>query len=102
MTRLYPRCRVKAPPGEIGIAAPRRLGRDPRVRTLSVTEEVAALLTSRRCFTEVGHEAQKPGIGMCLAGGNLGVLAFSAYMALGTASSASAAMFMGLGLPGRG
>ncbi len=40
---------------------------------------------------------------MCLAGGNLGVLAFSAYMALGTASSASAeAMFMGLGLPGRG
>ncbi len=38
---------------------------------------------------------------MCFAGGNLGVLAFSAYMALGTASSASAAMFMGLGdLPG--
>ncbi len=96
---------MKTPPGEVGIAAPRRLGRDPLVRTLSPTEEVAALLTSRRCFTEVGHEAQKPGIGMCLAGGhlsNLGVLAFSAYMALGTASSASAAMFMGLGLPGRG
>ncbi len=34
---------------------------------------------------------------------NLGVLAFSAYMALGTASPASAnAMFMGLCLPGRG
>ncbi len=96
---------MKTPPGEVGIAAPRRLGRDALVRTLSPTEEVAALLTSRRCFTEVRHEAQKPGIGMCLAGGrlsNLGVLAFSAYMALGTASSASAAMFMGLGLPGRG
>ncbi len=55
---------------------------------------------------EVGHEVQKPGIGMCLAGGhlsNLGVLAFSAYMAIGAAASASAeAMFMGLGLPGRG
>ena len=96
---------MKAPPGEAGTAALRRLGRDPLVRTLSPTEEIAALLTSRRCFTEVGHEAHKPGIGMWLAGGhlsNLGVLAFSAYMALGTASSASAAMFMGLGLPGRG
>ncbi len=85
-----------------GTAASRRLGCDPLVRTLSTAEEVAALLTSRRWFTEVSHEAQKPGIGICLARGNLGVLAFSAYMALGTASSASAAMFMGLGLPGRG
>jgi hypothetical protein len=39
---------VKAPPGGAGIAVPRRLGRDPLVRTLSVTEEVAALLTSRQ------------------------------------------------------
>ena len=45
------------PPGEAGTAAPRRLGRDPLVRTLSATEEVAALLTSRRCFTEVSDEA---------------------------------------------
>jgi hypothetical protein len=50
---------VKAPPGEAGIAAARRLGRDPLVRTLSATEEVAALLTSRRCFTEVSHEAHR-------------------------------------------
>jgi hypothetical protein len=42
---------------------------------------------------------------MCLAGGHLsslGVLVFSAFVAPGTASSVSAAMFMGLGLPGRG
>ena len=38
---------MKAPPGEAGTAAPLRLGRDPLVRTLSVTEEVAALLTSK-------------------------------------------------------
>ena len=30
-----------------------------RVRTLSATKEVAALLTSRRWFTEVSHEAHK-------------------------------------------
>ena len=53
--------RLKTPPGEVGIAALRRLGRDPLVRTLSVTEKVAALLTSRRCFTEVRHDSQKPG-----------------------------------------
>jgi hypothetical protein len=51
-----------------GIAALLRLGCDPLVRTLSVTEEVAALLTSRRWFTEVSHEAHKPGIGIYLAG----------------------------------
>ena len=44
---------------------------------------------------------------MCLAGGhlsNLGILAFSAFVALGTASPAFAeAMFMGLcEVPGRG
>ncbi len=57
------------PPGEIGIAAPRRLGCDSLAYTLSETGEIAALLTSRRWFTEVSHEAQKPGIGMCLARG---------------------------------
>ncbi len=40
------------PPGEAGTAALRRLGRDALTRTLSVTEEAAALLTSRRWFTE--------------------------------------------------
>jgi hypothetical protein len=39
---------VKAPPGETGTAASHRLGRCPLVRTLSATEEVAALLTSRQ------------------------------------------------------
>ncbi len=59
MTRLPPSgCRLKAPPGEAGIAA-RRLGRDPLIRTLSPTDEVAALLTSRRWFTEASHEAHK-------------------------------------------
>jgi len=52
--------RLKTPLGEAGIAAPRRFGRDPLVRTLSVTEEVAALLTSKRLCTEVSLEAQKP------------------------------------------
>ena len=95
---------MKAPPGETGTAAARRLDRDPLLRTLSVTEEVAALLTSGRCFTEVGHEAQKPGFRMCLAGATSATSAFSrSYVARGTASPASAeAMFMDLGLPGRG
>ncbi len=94
-------CILKPPPGEAGTAAPRRLGRDALVRTLSATEEVAALLASRRWFTEVRHEAQKPGIGMCLAGGHLILLTLSAFVALGTTSPASAeAMFMEV--PGRG
>ena len=45
LTRLHPRVVDEGTPGEAGTAALHRLGRDPLVRTLSATDEVAALLT---------------------------------------------------------